>query len=284
MKKLLKVLLVLVILVLVGVAVAWLSLDVLVKTGVEKGGTYALKVPTSLNLASVHVFGGEIVLNGLNIANPKDFTTPHLMKSGKIDVTVDIGSLTGSTVRVSKFVIEGLDVFIEQKGLGTSNVSVMMDNISPPAGGGTEAQKKEAAKESSGRKIAVNQILVKNVTAHVQLLPLGGAKATTLDVTVPEIVLNNVSQDNAAGVAMPELMKKLVPAILMAVVKKGEGIIPPDFANSLTGNISNAVNSLGKGAGDLLNQVGNPVGNAVRGLGNGLQGLFKKPGDNTQQK
>ena len=173
MKKLLKVLLVLVILVLVGVAVAWLSLDVLVKTGVEKGGTYALKVPTSLNLASVHVFGGEIVLNGLNIANPKDFTTPHLMKSGKIDVTVDIGSLTGSTVRVSKFVIEGLDVFIEQKGLGTSNVSVMMDNISPPAGGGTEAQKKDAAKESSGRKIAVNQILVKNVTAHVQLLPLG---------------------------------------------------------------------------------------------------------------
>lgn len=276
MKKVLKVLLVLVILAVALVVVAWLSLDHIVKAGVEKGGTYAMKVPTSLDTAMVHVFGGEIVLNGLNIANPKDFTTPHLMKSGKIDVAVDIGSLTGSTVRVSKFVIDGLDVCIEQKGLGVSNVSVMMDNVTPPAGGGTEAQKKETAKESSGKKIAVNQILIKNVKAHVQLLPIGSAKATMLDIEVPEILLNNVSQDNAAGVAMPELMKKVVPAILMAVVKKGEGVIPPDFANSLTSNISGAVGTLGKGAGDLLNQTGKGLGGAAQGMGKGLQGLFKK--------
>jgi hypothetical protein len=278
LKKLLKVLLVLVILVVALVVVAWLSLDGLVKAGVEKGGTSAMKVPTTLDTALVHIFGGEIVLDGLNIANPDGYTTAHLMKSGKIDVAVEIGSLTGSTVRVSKFVIDGLDVCIEQKSFGTSNVSVVMDNVKPAPGGGTETQKTETAKESSGKKILVDQILIKNVTGHVKLMPIPGRSSSAIDVVVPEIVLNNVSQDNAAGVAIPELMKKLVPAILMAVVKKGgsDGVIPAEFANALTGNIQDAVGSLGKGAGNLLNQTGNPVGNAARGLGNGLQGLFKK--------
>ena len=103
------------------------------------------------------------------------------------------------------------------------------------------------------------------------MLPIGG-KATLFDVKVPEIQMDNVTSDNAAGVAMPELMRRLIPAILMAVVDNAKGIIPDADLNKLSGDITATTQALGQGAANLVNQAGGQAAaKALEGLGAGAK-------------
>jgi len=284
MKRLLKIAgIVVLVLVALGV-VLWLTIDSVAKTGIERGGTYALGVATKVDSVNLSPLKGEMRINGLTVANPEGFATPHVMKAGRIEVGLRLGSLLGDTIEVNRFEVEELDMNIEQK-LGSSNVSALLDNIKAKS---PAAEKKEEPKEAGGRKVKVERILIRNTVAHTQVLPIGG-KATTLDVKLPEIVMDNVTSDNAGGVAVPELMRRLFPAVLAAVVDKAKGAIPEADLKKLSGDIASATQSLGKGAANLVNQVGGGIGKLFQGLspgsdqpkdpnkksfGDGLKGLF----------
>jgi len=94
-----------------------------------------------------------------------------------------------------------------------------------------------------------------------------GGEATTLNIPIPEIVLENVTQDNAQGVAVSELMRRLVPAILAAVVDKAKGVVPDADLDRLSTNIADAAQSVGQGAANLVNQAGGRAAKALEGLG-----------------
>jgi len=273
MKKLLKLLVVLVVVIIAAVLIAWWQIDRIVKAGVERGGTYALQVDTTVDTVSLSLLGGTLMMDGLQVANPEGYKTPYMIRSGRFDLAVDTGSVMGDTVQVNKFEIDGLDIYIEQK-LGGSNVKAVMKNLERFEGSGGEPPEEGKAPEPApgkGKNVQVDRIVIRNVVAHVQLLPVAG-KASTVTVEVPEIVLEGVTSDNAAGVAVPELVARVVPAILMAVVKKGGDVLPGDFAKDLSGSIVQTADALGKGAETLLNRTS-------EGIGKGIRDLFTKPGD-----
>ena len=64
---------------------------------------------------------------------------------------------------------------IEQPKLGATNVTTLLDNIK--ASGGSQPEEK---KEASGKKFKVDHIGVRNVVAHIQVLPIGGKAAVLL--------------------------------------------------------------------------------------------------------
>jgi uncharacterized protein involved in outer membrane biogenesis len=289
MKKWTKILVGVLIALVVLVLALFLTLDIIAKAGIEAGATYALGVQTQLDAANLSLLRGTVKLNGLTVHNPEGYQTPHLMKVGRIEVAADTRSLMSDTVKVSKFHIDGLDVNIEQKP-GTSNVAVIMGNVER-LGSGDKGEKTDQKKEG-GKKVQVDTIVIENVNAHVQLLPVGG-KASTLNIKVDKLELKGVTSDNAAGVAIPELTARLVPAILAAIVEKGQGVIPDDLARNLTGSIAGAVQSLGSGAANLANQAGKGLeqslkgaGQAVKGASGALQGLLqpKKPPEEPNKK
>jgi hypothetical protein len=293
MKKLVRVLVALVVVLAVAVAVALYFVDSLAKRGIEKGATYALKAETTVDSLSLGLLRGTMTMDGLTVANPDGYETPHLLKSGRFDFQVDPGTVLGDTVRINRFHLDGLDMNIEQKGLTGSNVSQILANLKRFEGSGGAA-----ADDSGGKKVAVDEIVIENVVAHVRLLPISG-KASTLKVEVPKVVLNNVTSDNAKGVAISELTARLLPAILDAVLKKSGGVIPGDLLGSLRTDLAGAVESLGGGAAGLLGQSGGDLGKgldeatrtkideakegldkAKEDLGGGLRGLLggeKKP-------
>jgi len=265
MKKALKIIGIVVVVLVVALLVVWLMIDSIAKTAVERAGSQALGVDTRVDSVSLHLFRGEAIVSGIAISNPKGCETPHLMKTGSLEAAVDIGSLFTDTVVIRKFEIDGLDMNIEQPKLGATNVTTLLGNIK--ASGGSPP---EGKKEASGKKFKVDRIVVRNVVAHFQFLPVGG-KASMLDVKVPEIQMDNVTSDNAAGVAMPELMRRLIPAILMAVVDKAKGIIPDADLNKLSGDITATTQALGQGAANLVNQTGGQAAKALEDLGAGAK-------------
>ena len=264
MRRLMKIGIGILIVIALLLAVAWLSIDYLAKAGIEAGGTYALGVKTTVDSVSLGLLSGQARVNDLAIANPEGFKTPHLMKAGRIEVGVNTGSLLGDTIQVDKFEIDGLDLNLEQK-VGATNISALLDNIKK-AGGGQQAPASKDAKESGGRKVKVDQIRITNVVAHVQVLPIGGG-ATTLELKIPEIILKDVTQDNAAGVAVPELMRRLVPAILAAVVEKCKGAIPDADLKQFGSGLGKVV----EGIGTSVKEAGEA---AKKGVGGALEKIF----------
>ena len=286
MRKIMKVGIGILIVIALLLAVAWLSIDYIAKAGIEAGGTYALGVKTTVNSVSLGLLSGQAKISGLMIGNPEGFKTPHLMKAGRIEVAVNTGSILGDTIQVSKFEIDGLDLNMEQKSIGATNIGALLDNINKAAG--SKPKDDKAPKDQGGKKVKVDQIRITNVVAHVQVLPIGG-NASTLDIKIPEIVLKDVTQDNAGGVAVPELMRRLVPAILAAVIEKGKGVIPDADLKRLGTDVASATKALGEGAGKLVGQIGSEAGKALegvgdtakkageaatKGVGDGLKGLF----------
>jgi len=157
-----------------------------------------------------------------------------------------------------------------------------MDSLKRFQGAGAE----KTAPESGGKKVTVDEIVIENVVAHVQLLPVGG-KTSTFKVEVPKIVLRDVTSDNAKGVAVSELVARVLPAILNQVLQQSGGIIPEDLVGSLRTDLAGAVEALGGGAGNLFKQSGGDLGKGIeeakksvedakKDLGGALKGLLNR--------
>ena len=64
----------------IAVVGVYLSLGSIVKTAVQKGGTHALGVETTLSSASVNLFGGDLGLNELAVRNPPGFEEEYFLQ------------------------------------------------------------------------------------------------------------------------------------------------------------------------------------------------------------
>ena len=257
----------------------------------ERGSTYALGVPTTLDSARVGVFSGQMGMTSLNVANPRNFSAPHFLKlkTGQIDVS--LSSLRQDTVVIPLLELKGVDVNLEKKS-GQSNYQVILDNLKKLESG---QKPPETAQTGSKKKYVIRQVVIRDTIVHADLLGFGGS-ATKLDLALEPITLHNVGSDTKGGALFSEVADTLTKAILLAAMKKGQGILPADMINDLGSQLSGLTSLASQGvqvAGDLGKQINHfgtdPVGAAtqmsktlqdtsqqlqkgVEGLGN----LFKK--------
>jgi len=271
MKKLIvRLVLAVVVLVIVVGVIVYLYLDTIAKKAVEAGGTYAMGVETTVNSVSLHPFAGQLEMQGLTVANPKGFNGAHLMQTGTFELELVPGSLMEKTIMLKKFELDGLDMYIDQQ-MPKSNISVIMDNLKKLGGG----EKPKQEKPSEGKNVKVDLITIRNVVAHVKVLV-----GPELTIKVPLIQMNNVTGDNAVGVALPELMARIVPAVLAAVLESGKGVLPTDLFNGLSGDVSALTAQLGGQAQEMVKGVQGEVGKALKGVlpvdANGIGGQLNK--------
>lgn len=275
MKRLLIILAALIALIIAGVVAAYIYIDVLAKTAIERGGTYALGVNTSLNTASIKVFKAELALSGLEVANPQGFSSPHFLKLDDGDLAVTLASLRQDKVHVGNFVLAGVDVNLEKKAQ-QSNYQVILDNLK---------RFESSEKPAEAKGYVVENLEIRNVVVHVDLL--GGGEITKVNVPIDAVRLKNVGSDTPRGVLLSELVGVILKAILAAAADKGGGLIPPDVLGDLKGKLAELqdletfadVQSLGelakpveelgrqiKGAGEKAKQeIGKTIGDLIGG-------------------
>ena len=245
-----------VLLLLIAGVVGYLWLDTIAKTGIEKGGSYALGVPTRLDDVSLSPFSGKLRLEGLNVANPEGFSSPHAMHSGTFDLEIVPGSLLEDTIQVRKFELDGLDLHIERKGSG-SNLSKIIENLERLQG---EQKPDEPDKPDEGKKIKVDRLTIRNVVANFHLPVI-----KPLKVEVPTIEITDLTSDDADGIVMRELIAKILPAILVAVLEKGRGIVPDDFLHDINGQLSGLTALVGGNADAMVKNLQGRLGEALGG-------------------
>ena len=263
------------VLVVAGVIVLLLTVNGLVRAGVEAGGSYALGTSTTLKSADVGLLSGKFGIGGLSVANPRGFKGPEFLGLGSAALSVSMGSLSGETIEVPQIKLETIRVSLERAS-GRTNYGMILDNLKKVAG----ESKAQARPGEGGKKFIVREIDIRDVKVHVDLLGTGGAadKLTSLDVPIDEIRLTNVGNSTDGGVDLATLTSVVVHAVLSSAAAKGRGVLPDEFLDELGSQL--------KGLGAQLSQLRGlgDTGVAVAGkLGAGAQELVGKLGGDLQQ-
>ena len=292
MKHLIRALVILSLIALVGVLVAAFSINAIAKQAVEKSGTYALGVDTTLGAAKVGILSGEFGLSELRVDNPEGFSDSPFLAVGDAKLDLALASLTQSELHVP--LIELADIALEVDYEGTqSNFGVILANLERlQSGGGGSGEPTE--QEGTSKTFVVDRIAIRNVVANFELPVVGEASRTT--VKVPEVVVENV---DSKKLTLSELMSLLVRKVLEAALAEGRGVLPDDLLKDLGGKLDalgeralgearekveetldELTDGLEGAAEELGNEVGEKLGETLEGAGDalnkGLEGLKKK--------
>lgn len=281
-KKILRLVLVLVVLFIAAIGAGFLYVDSIARHGIEKAGTYALGVETTLDSADVGIFDGTFALSGLKVANPAGFRSESFMSLGEGGVSVSFGSLRQDVVELPTLTLTELTVNLENKD-GKANYQTILDNLK-------RFESTEPAAED-GKRFVIREVLIRDVTINVEVLPLGGA-LSSVKVPIKEISMKNVGESGVAksGLTLEQLAGLIVKTVFAAAIQNGGGLIPGDVLNGLgeglkglegLGNVAvsiggeamKQVDSLFKGAAGELNKIGEGLKGVGEGLGEGLKGV-----------
>ena len=232
-------------LVVLAIVLVWVWIDSLAQSGVERGATYALDVPTTLEAADVGLLAGGITLTGLEISNPEGFDAPHFLTLDSADLDVSVGSLTSDTVEIPSLVLSGIDVRLERTTEG-SNYKAILDNLS-------RFEKGEKAEPSpEGKAFVIRTLEIRDVKVHVDAVPIGGTlgELASAELTVPELVLRDVGS-GGRPMSVAELSAVILKTILASAIDVGGGVLPEDVLGELGGQLSSMLRLDQMGVGDI---------------------------------
>ena len=212
------------VLLLVGVAI---FINPIVRVGVEKGGTAALKVPVRLDRAAIR-WSGHATLGGFQIGNPPGFTEPRSVAFDRVDVAVGPADVFKNVIHIREVTVVKPDLTLEFSGT-KNNLSALTDNLS----GGKKTPEAKPAPQAPGKKFLIDKLRVQEGTVRFKsdVLP-GGAKS----VTLPSLELENVGSAEG-GATLGQILGTVLEALASGALKAGEGILPAGLLDNLRSGI-----------------------------------------------
>lgn len=241
---------------LVALFVVVLSLDKIVKAGVETVGPTLTKTTVTLDGVSIGPIRGFGEIRNLVVGNPEGYQGEYAITLGKAHLDLDPGSLLGDKLVVESMVVEGVDIILEG-GLKENNLTAIQKNVASFAGA-TETTPAEpapepAANEGAAKKLQVNHFKIEGAKVHLRLSMLGGGNLT---ITAPPIEMSDLGT-GPDGITVAELvkraMKELTDDVLIAAGK------------AVADKGTEALGSAAKESGEAVNKAAE-----------GVKNLFKK--------
>jgi hypothetical protein len=260
--------LIVVALVVVAIGAIWLSLGHIVRSAVEREGTKSLRLATTLNTATVSLFGGKLGLHGLGIASPRGFSAPEMLEVGKARVDVRYGELRKEPIHVDALTIDKPRLVIEQSG-GALNFRKAMELLP------------QSDPNKPPMKLVIDRIDVKE--AQVVIRPGLPGLEHEIVVAVPALTLKDVGQGKGAhnGAAIKDVAMQVIGA-LAAKAAESDGV-PGELKALLHLNVAQLAGALGADAarnlaaalpGDLGKKLPANPADVAKDPAKALQGLL----------
>lgn len=199
--------------------------DSIARIAVEKGASFALGVPATLDSMSIGLFSGQAGLKGFTVKNPPGFSGAHFLRLGSGDVGVSLGSLLSDRVVVPKIHLRGIDLSLEQSDSGT-NLMAILGHLDRGEGSSPTSQTPSSTppdSETPGKRFVVEEILIEDIRVS-GTLNVPGLGPKTLAYQVPQIRLQNVGSDSSNGASLAKLSAEIVKAILKGAIQEGKDL------------------------------------------------------------
>lgn len=211
----------------------WLSnnLDEIVAEAITQHGSAMTQARVGVEHVEIHPKSGKGIINGLFIGNPKGFKAAHALRVERIEVDIDLATLTEDAIVVRMLVIDKPDVIYE-KGEVMTNFDAIQKNITTYLG----PQKKGGG----STRLIVEELTICNARAQASAAFLDGK---TVSIPLPDISLKNVGKAKG-GISPGELGQEITNALKAKL--------------SVAGNFERLM----KSTGDTLGKAGS----AIKGL------------------
>ncbi|MBI4566438.1 MAG: hypothetical protein HY716_17285 [Planctomycetes bacterium] len=209
----------------IGLAGAVLALDPIVRAGVVKLSSDALKVPTRLESATVRL-GGSARVDRFEISNPAGFSEPRAASFERFQLAVRTSTLFSDTVIVPEMTVVKPEMTIEFAGT-KSNWSVLMDNLS-------EGSTKPDEPSDAAKQFRIEKLRVEGATVRFRSDLLGGGATS---VTLPAIELKDIGTDEKAA-SMADVLGALLQALGSEALKEGRSFLPQELLGRFRRDVS----------------------------------------------
>lgn len=248
----------LVALVLVAMVLVVMSLDRIVKTGVETVGPKLTKTTVTLDGVSIQPVLGSGEITGLEVGNPAGYQGEFAIKLGRAHLDLSPGSLLKDKVVIESMVVEGAEIILEG-GLKDNNLTAIQKNVASFSGPADEAPAPagEPAESAAAKKLQVDHFKIEGVKVHLRLTMLAGQNLT---ITAPPVEMTGLGT-GPDGITAADLvkraMKQLTDDVLVAAGKA----------------VTEAATQAGNQA---IDEAGKSATEAVGKASEGLKNLFNK--------
>lgn len=227
-----------------------------IKQAVNTGGPMVLGVPVSLQDAKLRPLAGHIHLAGLHVGNPEGFKTDGIFDLGSIDVELDMRSLMGDTIRITKIEIKDPKITME-RGLTKSNLGALLEKLEGDAK--AEPKKKESSAEQAaktqegGKKVIIDEISISGAQLNLSVTGMQGLAAP---LPLPPLTLRDLGKESD-GTSFTQVITDVVKAILGSATQVAVG------AGKLVGEGAKAVGAGAAAVGGVAVDGAAAVGGAA---------------------
>jgi hypothetical protein len=230
----------LVVILIIAVVAIGLSLDRIVKSGVETFGPKLIKVDVKLDKVGISILSGSGKIGGLVIGNPEGFKTPHAISVGSASLALSPGSLLSDKIVIKSIRVEAPDITFEG-GLGGSNLGKILANVEEAAGGGEKTGGAKPTGEKPGKKLQVDDFLITGAKLEVSVSGLTGGPSVPVPLTDIHITGLGAGPE---GITATELTRRVILEVEKSAAKAAK--------DAATDAAKDSANKVGKGVGDLF--------------------------------
>lgn len=264
-KIILWLVLIVLVLVVAGVVAVGLSLNKIVKTGIETVGPKITLTKMTVDSVGLSIMNGSASINGFLVGNPDGFKTAQAISVGKAAVSIVPRSIMADKIIIHSIEVSAAEITFEGNPLGANNLKKIMDNVNQMAGTTAGAKPEtNAAGKSAGasKKLQVDDFLITGAKVHASLNGIPGVEGKEITLTIPDIHFSNLGQ-GPDGITAAELTQKVLQAVsadtIKAVGDNAKNLLGGAANTILSGVTTNGqkavtegVNQLKKGLGGLL--------------------------------
>lgn len=253
----------LVVVAVVGALAVGLVANRAVRTAVESAGTKALSVPVHVKKADLSILGGSANLKDITVANPQGYERDNLLDLHRADIQVNTRSLLGDKVLIKEMKLDGMELFIEQKGTG-NNLQDVIESL-------------RRDRKPSGKALVIDYLEITNITAHAELLPVPG-QDDTLILQLAPVKMTDLGRDEKMDTTI--LLSKIVLAIAAGLAEQGTDVLPKEMIGDLSSILDKAID-IGRiifGNRRTGTDSKKGAGSIGEGISEGLKDLLKSNG------
>jgi hypothetical protein len=259
-----------VVLLIVVVVVGISKLGPIVKMAVNTYGPKITGTELRVDDVGISIFSAEAKLKKFFLGNPKGFKSASAMKVGSIYVDVDEGSITKDPIIINKVEVVGPEITYEKRGK-SDNFKALLANVQKNVPKG-KSSKKEPAKEDSGKKLIINDVILKNGKVNLEVEVPGGVLGDQeIKAALPDIHLKDLGKKKG-GASPAEIAKEIFAALYDKIQSPMVmGALNDQLKKLGVGSIAD-IEKAAKGAGGIVEGAGKEA----EGVTDKVKGLFEK--------
>ncbi|MDZ7757072.1 hypothetical protein [Rhodohalobacter sp.] len=194
---------------LIGFLVLTMSVDSIVKTGIETVGSEMTGTAVTVERVSISPFSGSGTISGFRVENPDGFEQDYALEIDDFSIELNILSLFKDEIVVRNIKVVSPSIYVEQK-MPENNLRTIMNNIESVSSG-----------EASEKSLVIEHFIMTEGSADLYT-QIGGERSARVEIA--QIELNDLGRGGAQQAVedvIKEIAEKVVNQSLRAAAESG---------------------------------------------------------------